>query len=166
MATENYRWLAGVIAAHPDRRVVGRTRLQKTIKLLQRIGLPASFSYTTHFYGPYSEGVQADVGLLENLGLVSENEQLARDGSPYYIMTAKPSVMLSEIEPFQEPIDRMAQVDTVVLELAATYDAYREKNRTHEEALASLRRKKGSKCGEGREAAALELLGQLGLSNK
>ena len=37
---EKFRWLAGVIAAHGDRKVFGRTRLHKTIKLLQARGSP------------------------------------------------------------------------------------------------------------------------------
>ena len=63
---EKFRWLAAVVAAHPEHKVVGRTRLQKTVKLLQRLGAPLDYDYTIHFYGPYSEGVQADIGLLEN----------------------------------------------------------------------------------------------------
>ncbi|KKL80241.1 hypothetical protein LCGC14_2006760, partial [marine sediment metagenome] len=46
MSIENYRWLAGLIAAHPERKVVGRTRLQKEVKLLQRCGFPTDYSYT------------------------------------------------------------------------------------------------------------------------
>jgi hypothetical protein len=37
MDVEQERLLAAVIAAHKDRQVTGRTRLQKTIKLLQRL---------------------------------------------------------------------------------------------------------------------------------
>ena len=34
MNIESYRWLAGLIAAHEGRKIVGRTRLQKTVKLI------------------------------------------------------------------------------------------------------------------------------------
>lgn len=67
---EKFLWLAAVIAAHPEHKVVGRTRLQKTVKLLQRLGAPMDYDYMIHFYGPYSEGVQADIGLLEAFGFV------------------------------------------------------------------------------------------------
>jgi hypothetical protein len=50
-----------------------------------------------------------------------------------------------------------------VLELAATYDSFREAGLEHEEALESLRRKKGNKCEGGREEQALALLSKLGL---
>jgi hypothetical protein len=40
---ERFRWLAAAITAHPDRKVVGRTRLQKEIKLLQRLKFPTEY---------------------------------------------------------------------------------------------------------------------------
>ena len=85
---EKFHWLAAVIAAHPDHRVIGRTRLQKTVKLLQRLGAPLDYDYMIHFYGPYSEGVQSDIGLLENLGFVTEKTRTKDDGSPYFILEA------------------------------------------------------------------------------
>ena len=79
MLIEQFRWLAGVIAAHDDRRIVGRTRLQKTIYLLQRKGLPTDFDYSLHFYGPYSEGLNTGLRVVKQLDLVRE-EARAGDG--------------------------------------------------------------------------------------
>src|SRR5688572_23343240 len=121
---EKFRLLAGVIAAHPGRRIVGRTKLQKAIKLLQRKGFPTDYAYTNYFYGPYSEGVHADIGLLRHFNLVDEEEKTAQDGSVYYILTAVPDAELPEVRPFQPLIDRMDAAKPVVLELAATYDAF------------------------------------------
>ena len=160
---ERFRWLAGAIAAHPDRKIVGRTRLQKEIKLLQRLRFPTEYSYTLHFYGPYSEGLHAEIGLLESLGLIEEEPQTNREGVPYYILRAKPDAVLPEIAPFQPYIDKMDAADAVVLELAATYDMFRSMGSDHKESLERLHRKKGSKCEEGREVAALQLLRDLGL---
>jgi uncharacterized protein YwgA len=164
MNQERFRWLAGVIAAHPKREVHGRTRLQKTIKLLQRLDLPTDYSYTIHFYGPYSEGLQAEIGLLEAFGLVSEEIRQAQDRTPYYVLCAAPeAAMPAQIEPFQPAIDTMNAATSVVLELAATYDSFREMGSDHQEALVRLRRKKGSKCDGGNEDEAMELLSSLGL---
>ncbi|MGO8747181.1 MAG: hypothetical protein ACLQNE_14440 [Thermoguttaceae bacterium] len=160
---ERFRWLAAAIAAHPDRKVVGRTRLQKEIKLLQRLKFPTEYSYTLHFFGPYSEGLHAEIGLLESLGLVEEEPQTSQEGVPYYILRAKPDAVLAEIKPYQGFIDTMDAADAVVLELAATYDMFRGMGSDHKEALQRLRRKKGSKCEGGNEAAALQLLQTLGL---
>ena len=145
---ERFRWLAAAIAAHPDRRIVGRTRLQKEIRLLQRLGYPTEYHYKLHFYGPYSEGLHSEIGLLESLGLIEEQEQRAADGAPYFILQATPEADLLGIEAYQPFIDIMAESDATVLELAATYDMFRHMGSSHQDALVRLRRKKGSKCGK------------------
>jgi uncharacterized protein YwgA len=160
---ERFRWLAAAIAAHKDRKVVGRTRLQKEIKLLQRLEFPTEYSYTIFFYGPYSEGLNADVRLLKSLGLVNEEEHQSKKGDPYYVFVASAAAQMQEVAPFQRFIDRMQQAEPVVLELAATYDAFRTTGSNHATALERLRRKKGSKCEQGNEESALALLRDLGL---
>ena len=163
MSIERFRWLAAAIAAHPDGKVVGRTRLQKEIKLLQRLKFPTDYSYTIHFYGPYSESLHAEIGLLESLALVTEDQFVSQAGAPYYVLHAKPEATLTQIGRFQKYIDQMDDADATVLELAATYDMFRASGSNHKEATERLRRKKGSKCEGGNEARALELLLQLGL---
>jgi uncharacterized protein YwgA len=158
---EKFRWLAGVVAAHKGRCVVGRTRLQKTVKLLQRKRFPTDFRYTIFFYGPYSEGLHADIGLLDRLGLVHEEEKTSHEGNIYYVLTASPDAELPEIDRFRPMIKRMSEADAVVLELAATYDAFRELGADHTQAIERLRRKKGTKCAGGNEEAALALLRDL-----
>jgi uncharacterized protein YwgA len=160
---ERFRWLAAAIAAHPDRTVIGRTRLQKEILLLQHLGFPSDFLYMIHFYGPYSEGLNAEVRLLESLGLVREEPRQSQNGDPYYVLRASQDAVMPEITRFQPFIDRMQQAEIIVLELAATYDAFRSMGSDHHEALERLRRKKGSKCQGGNEEAALTLLTDLGL---
>ncbi|HKI17777.1 MAG TPA: hypothetical protein VKA15_07845 [Isosphaeraceae bacterium] len=161
---ERFRWLAAAIAAHKDRTVVGRTRLQKEIKLLQRLGFPTEYTYTIFFYGPYSEGLNADVRLLESLGLVTERKRRTRnDDTDYYIYQASPEAVIPEISQYEKPISVMEQADAVVLELAATYDAFRAMGSHHQDALNRLRRKKGTKCDDGNVAKALDLLRRLSL---
>jgi uncharacterized protein YwgA len=162
--TGNYWWLAAVIAAHEGRQVVGRTRLQKSVKLLQRLGLPTDYLYTIFFYGPYSEGVFRDIQLLQQMGLITESEHANPDGSaPYFVLQASEQAVMAEVERWSPAVRRMEQADLVVLELAATYDTFREMGSDHAEALVRLRHKKASKCSEEREGRALELLRELGL---
>jgi uncharacterized protein YwgA len=163
MTIEQFRWLTGVIAAHPESKVVGRTRLQKTIRLLQRRGFPTRYSYTLFFHGPYSVGVQTDLGLLRQLGLLEEQERQTQDGATYYVIRARPGAVLEAVERWRPAIDTLSRASAVVLELAATYDTFRALGSDHREALERLRRKKGSKCDGGNEAAALALLKELGL---
>lgn len=162
---ERFRWLAAAIAAHPGREVVGRTRLQKEIRLLQRLSFPTDYSYTIHFYGPYSHGLQAEIGLVQALGLIEEEARTSRDGTQYFILRATPEAELREMGSFQPSIDLMQKADATVLELAATYDAFRI-GAEHDEAMARLRRKKGHKCDAGNAEAALDLLQSLGLPSR
>ncbi|MGM0490316.1 MAG: hypothetical protein ACQESR_26625 [Planctomycetota bacterium] len=164
MSTPSFQYLAALIAAHPQGKVVGRTRLQKTVRLLQRMGFPTRYAYTTFFYGPFSEGLQSEIQLLEALSMVEEDEQQRQDGTPYYIIRATSETGLPNIEEFAPTIRKLAETDAVILELAATYDTFRELGSDHDEALRRLRRKKGEKCEGGNEGKALELLEELGLS--
>jgi uncharacterized protein YwgA len=159
---ERYRWLTAVIAAHPDGQVYGRTRLQKTIKLLQSVGLPTGYGYMNYFYGPYSEDLQADLRLVQQLGLVTEEQQLARDGTEYYLFrTRQPAE--SEIDSYRPVIGVLSQAEPVVLELAATFQAFKELGLADEEATRRLHQKKGIKCDNGNEGRAMKLLGALSL---
>jgi uncharacterized protein YwgA len=162
--TGNFWWLAAVIAAHDERRVIGRTRLQKTVKLLQRLGLPTDYRYSIFFYGPYSEGVFGDTQLLTRMGLITEQELPGGDGgTPYFVLTAREEAAMEEAGRWQPAIDSIQSADLVVLELAATYDAFREMGSDHEESVARLKHKKASRWSEERHTRALELLRGLGL---
>ena len=165
MPIEKFRWLAGLIAAHKDRKVFGRTRLQKEVRLLQRCGFPTRYRYTIYFYGPYSEGLQSEVALLDQIGLVNETEDLTQDGKPYFILEAQPDAELPEVGPYRPQIDLLAEKQSTILELAATYDAFRELGFDHDKSMQRLREKKGAKCDDGRDQLALNLLGELGLKN-
>jgi uncharacterized protein YwgA len=164
MKFEEYEWVAAVVNAHPGQKVAGRTRIQKTVKLLQRLGMPTAYRYRIHHFGPYSEAVQSDISLLSRIGLVTEDGVSTQDGNICYLIRVDRRVALPDVSRYQKAIDRMATSDSVVLELAATYDAFREMGLTHEDAMLKLREKKGSKCDGGREGQALNLLAELGLS--
>lgn len=168
MHIENFRWLATVVAQHKDQRIAGRTRLQKTIWLLQRLGLQSSYRYKTYHYGPYSEGVQAEVELLESFGVLEEKSIVGQAGNSYYIIEV---LHTDHLVPNQLPesvktaIPKLEKEDTGILELAATYDAFRSEGAPHKGAMDAVRRKKGDKCNSGRLEKAVEFVGKLGLPN-
>ena len=164
MGIENANWLTSVVSAHPNHEVVGRTRLQKTICLLQRLGMPTDYEFSLHFFGPYSEDLKADVGFCEQLGLLQERAACALDGSEYFIVSTRQSEWQPGFEPFTRYVNLFSQMNPTVLELAATYDAFREMGLSHEDAIQRLRAKKGDKCAEGREQSALQLLQSVGLA--
>lgn len=162
MQKEQFRWLAGVIAAHQARKVVGRMRLQMTIYLLQRKALPTSYSYSLHCYGPYCEGLNSELRLIRQLGLIEEVKNI-REDNDHSIFQAKEEAVLPELVPYASDFDLLQAFPDVVLELAATYDAFRQIGYSHPESLERLRRKKGTKCTAENELASLSLLRQLGL---
>ena len=60
--------LYDVIKALED---VGKTRIQKTVYFLQEaFGVPLSYSFRMHHYGPYSEEVETDISRLKMTGYV------------------------------------------------------------------------------------------------
>lgn len=165
-----FMWLAAVVAIHPNSRVEGRTRLQKTIKLLQSVGLPTGYNYMIHFYGPYSEELQSDIGLLESMDILGE-EAHVNGSTTKYIIKASDEVFQIEpnlrekVESFRKYIDILnGEKETVVLELAATYDSFREVGGDHDDALKRLRLKKPEKCTPANEKRAIELLNKMGIS--
>lgn len=158
MRPEPFRLLAGVIAAHPNHRLIGRVRLQKTVKLLQSYGLQIGYRFKNYHYGPYSEGLQADTGLLQVLGWVEEKEKRGREGRQYYTFEAKEDSMLEELEPYNNLIELFANSDPVVLELAATYKSFLEAGLPEDEALERVRLMKPIKSQGGRDKQAIELI--------
>ena len=164
---ERFQWLAAIIAAHPGNKVIGRTRLQKSVKLLQRLGVPTDFSYKLHHYGPYSEDLQAEIRLLENLGFIKEEPHTNSEHTPYYTLDANEGAIALITQPefsrYNELVHIMSNQDPVILELAATYDTYKEMGSNDQEAMERLRVKKGAKCNDGRAEKATELLKKLGL---
>jgi uncharacterized protein len=166
MRFEEYEWLAAVVEAHPNHTVNGRTRVQKTVKLLQRLGFPTEYRYSMHHYGPFSEAVQSDLSLLKQRGLLSEEGYPTQDGRIRYVIRTERVVELPDVNVFRPALQRMVESEPVVLELAATYDAFRESGLNHGDALERLRLKKGAKCDGGREQQALQLLERLGLAGE
>jgi len=163
MKPERFRWLAAVVYAHPDHRLVGRTRLQKVMWLLQRLELPSDYDFRMHHYGPYSDGIQGDINLLNRMDFVQETPVRSQEGNSYSIFSSEEDAKMDEVEKYRDDIDRMSEEDPTILELAATYDAFRELGCNDQRALAEVHRKKGSKCDEGRMEKAIKLLFDLNL---
>jgi hypothetical protein len=162
MWKEGFRWLAGVIAAHEGRKVVRRSRLQDTIYLLQRKGLPTDCYYDLQFDGPYSGGVNGLARLARQLDLVTE--QVVGNGEgEHSIFQANESALLPEMQQYQADLDAIQQTPDLPLELAVNYDGFREMGYGHADALKRLRWKKASKWTPESEGQALDLLRQIGL---
>lgn len=166
---ERFLVLAGLIAAHPNGKVIGRTRLQKEVRLLQRVGFPTDYDFMLHFYGPYSESLQTEITLLKHYDLLDEEERISSEGLPYYILRIKKeSLPLIEDlkssiqQEYNSEIQLLNDTEAVVLELAATYDAFRDLDLEPDEAVKAVIMKKGKeKCSPENMRKAMELLSNL-----
>lgn len=77
----------------------GRTRLQKTMFLLQsKYGIPLNLNFEPYFYGPYSEELAYDIEILKSLGIVSEKIVVKNNCIEYiYTLTAKGKQILNKM---------------------------------------------------------------------
>ncbi|HWA22160.1 MAG TPA: hypothetical protein VG735_07190 [Caulobacterales bacterium] len=98
--------------------LVGKTRLQKTVALLELTGLGSGFSFSYHLYGPYSEELSAAVERGVLLGLIEEKEQQANWGGRYSVFTSHSRTV--DISPKQTLIELCNDANAVALELAVT----------------------------------------------
>lgn len=99
--------------------LVGRTRLQKTISLIEMAGLGYGFDFNYYKYGPYSEDLAVSVDRAVDLRYVKEVEKRANWGGRYSIFQA--DRVLSSGERARDDLIRLAaSADAVALELAVT----------------------------------------------
>jgi uncharacterized protein len=161
--------VAAVVAAAGGR-LTSRVRLQKTVYLLDRLGLGSGFDYDYHHYGPYSRDLDNATEDAKAFDLVDETyAHRARDGARYSIFQVKQEVQpkpeaFGELgsEKASEIATRFAATDVTVLELAATIDwLWREEH--VEDWRSEVSKRKSSKVQHGRLDRAVELLRQLEL---
>jgi uncharacterized protein YwgA len=160
---ENYCLVAGLIEAHPNREIVGRSRLQKTVRLMQRIGMGTDYTFSIHAHGPYSEELQSDITVLERVGLGTEESRCVQGDASRFVIRVTPRARNTRIDPFRGFIQSLAKAEQKVLDFAATYDVFREMGSDHADALRRLRAKKGVKFDGDSVDRAIALLKTLGL---
>lgn len=165
------RIVEAVIAAAGGE-IIGRVRLQKTVYLLDQLGLNSKFDYEYHNYGPYSTDLTAATADAIAFGLIEEDfENRRSDGAQYSVFrnqgdndSTAYDAAYGRIgkERTVELVDLMNQYSATVLELAATVDwLWRYERRT--DWREEIQKRKGVKTAEGRLDLAVELLRELGL---
>ena len=164
---EPEKFIAAIIKAAPDYKLVGRVRLQKIAYLLQKLGLKEAqaldFSY--HHYGPYSEQVDSARWFADAAGLIEETRARRKlDSATYSIFEMGNAAKdLPEFPAeFAIKVQDWAQRDPIVLELAATVHWLAAEEKV-EDWKKELRRRKTWKVENGRLEKALELLKELEL---
>jgi uncharacterized protein YwgA len=99
--------------------IVGRTRLQKTVALLEMTGLGFGFKFDYYKFGPFSEDLVASLDRAIALEYVSEDEKRASWGGRYSIFKTAERRLTGD--PARDELIKLAKdADAVALELAVT----------------------------------------------
>jgi len=130
MKTNDIGLLLLTIKESSKGKIDGRVRLQKTMFLLEKLeGLPLTYEFKPHYYGPFSRELERDAELLKLLGYIVETPESLGEGLIRY------SYMLSEkgierakelvdsnpelAEKLKETLDKFEQIPTQILVLMA-----------------------------------------------
>lgn len=163
--------IVAAIVSAAGGKLVGRVRLQKTAYLLDQLGLNSGFGYEYHHYGPYSRDLDNAVLDAEAFGLVEESfERRQSDGARYSIFSLRPGAKAKD-ETFSKLgrdraaalIQKFANTNVTILELAATIDWLWRKERCSDW-RAELTKRKGAKAQDGRLERAVDLLKEIELA--
>ena len=100
-------------------RVVGRTRLQKIVCLLELADVEDGFRFSYHLFGPYSEELSNAIERAVLFDKIHEKNEKAGWGGTYSIYTTKESAVADS--PIRKGIIEVANsAGAIALELAAT----------------------------------------------
>ncbi len=166
--SDSQRWIAlEQIIALNGGMLVGKTRLQKTIYLLQNKGLNLGYDFEYHHYGPYSDGVSEDIKWAEFLGQLKSTNALGFHDVPYTIFETKlavPDLVNGwDAGSLRSILIVLERHSAVVLELAATF-LFLKLHGYASDAEEELKVRKPSKAVPARLEKALELLRDLDLA--
>jgi hypothetical protein len=151
-------------------KLVSRVRLQKTVYLLEQLGLDSYFTYEYHHFGPYSRDLDLAIGDARALGVVREEiHHRASDGASYSVFVlADPGSAKEEAlgtlgrTRAAELVRKFAETHVTVLELAATVD-WLWRDEGYADWRTEIARRKPMKVGNGRLDRAVALLQELSL---
>ena len=117
-----------VIAAAPEKRIVGKIRLQKVFYLLDQLGLGSGLRFSYHHYGPYCEELSTAIDLANHSNQsFNEHSQTAQShGGTYSVFTSTDTLPTNAVVGnIEQPhlaklLKTMTSTTSVVIELAAT----------------------------------------------
>jgi uncharacterized protein YwgA len=155
-----------VIAAN-EGRIVGKTRLQKTVYLLQKLCKTDAYSFEYHYFGPYSAELANDIDMASSVAVVKTSEKYGYYSMPYVVYETEESnatpVFGDNLASVKKWLHDLESVNAIELELAATWIFLKDEEgmgRTEiEEALRSLKPTKASKDGLRQASSVLRRIG-------
>lgn len=165
MSTE--KLVTEIVALNEDKKLVGKTRLQKTFYLLDQLGMNSGAEFDYHHYGPYSADVASAAEMATLLyDFEAEERHSGARGVSYVAYSSKEEQPknLGGLPKAQAAaaLASMASVSDVVLELAATM-VFLQKNGYAKDFVEEVRERKPLKATEDRLDRAQKLIKKLGL---
>lgn len=159
--------VAEIVALNDGKKLVGKTRLQKTFYLLDQLGMNSGAEFDYHHYGPYSADVASAAEMATLLhDFESEERHSGARGVPYVVYSSKEEQpkKLGDLPRAlaESALTSMAAVSDVVLELAATMVFLRE-NGYEDDFVEEVRERKPLKATEDRLDRAQKLIKALRL---
>ena len=167
MTVEREDIVAAVVAAAGEN-LTSRVRMQKSVYLLDLLGLDSGFDYEYYHYGPYSRDLDNAIADAKAFELIEEDYgHRQRDGASYSIFKLKGEAKqgaFGKLSPQKagELLRTFVDTNVTILELAATIDwLWRVEGRKNW--LSELKKRKSVKAREERIEKAVDLLKGLGL---
>jgi uncharacterized protein YwgA len=167
--TEREQIVAAIISAAGGQ-MISRVRLQKTVYLLDQLGLESGFEFDYHHFGPFSRNLDNATTDAKELNIIKEDiGHRTSDGASYSIFELIGDAPLASdifqgvgLEKAKELVQNFASTSVTVLELAATIDWLWRFEKCRDWAT-EIKRRKGPKVENGRLDKAIELLNSIGL---
>jgi uncharacterized protein len=166
----NIQELVVDVVALSGGRLVGRTRMQKTIYLLDARGLNSGAAYYYYNFGPFSDDVADGISDSKFTGaLLEKTGNRQSDGSPFSIFeTEKPAEQVIGLgnlraEEAKDLLQQLGAVSSTVLELASTIHWLVTVEKVADWRT-ELKRRKGAKTEGGRVNRAVGLLSEFGFA--
>jgi len=146
------------IVSAADGQLVGRTRLQKTVYLLELAGLGSGYHFGHRFHGPYSEELASAADIAPRHLDLQEERKKSDWGGTHSVFTSGARYEGDDKGVYRQLVSIAKQASSVVLDLAATA-AYLAK-RNHKDPWGETARRKAAYAANGRLDEARELYGR------
>ncbi|GEM90827.1 hypothetical protein [Oceanithermus desulfurans] len=144
-------------------RVVGKTRLQKMVYIMEAAGIDMGYDYVYFHYGPYSEDLSNHIEIATAMGIVKHTESLTADGKRKYSIYEIVKKTLDDATEADEQnllLKKMNETDSITLELAATA-LYLKKEEGYEDPWEETSRRKPRKATPERLEKAKKFYSEL-----
>jgi uncharacterized protein YwgA len=169
MNDRNILSLVQAIVALNSGRLVGRTRFQKTVYLLEKLGLEGPLDFDYHHFGPYSAELAEAIDAASVTGDLSESFGVGYHGTRYsiFVTNAEPVSQVANVsgEDVRDWLGTLARYTGTDLELASTILFLRDECEIPSTDLDSkVAELKPVKASPDRLSRAWHLLKSLGLS--